>query len=304
MNEEITFQKFPILRLLEWGGELEDHPLYKKARQMSERGKTPKMDGLIRGRKGDSEEDMRLSFSFLSVNWPRLRTAFSHKVDLMSKEFAREEDVAWDVLKDKGVVWEYLKGHFRGTLLFDKNGSSVSYEMEDTVFDEEGVEFKSFCVIVVDKDGAASLICCKEGELGVGFFSRRLLDWYGEKGRYTDAEAGARAVMSVLELVLHHEAFMHFASVRTKYLARPGTRDAKGRPEGEPLNRTQSNIRHLTPSWYTTTVRTEGFPRRGHFRMQRYKEGSGWTHRLKWIDATYVSGYTRKARKLLNEEAV
>ena len=36
MNEDITFQKYPILRLLEWGGKLEDHPLYKKARQMSD----------------------------------------------------------------------------------------------------------------------------------------------------------------------------------------------------------------------------------------------------------------------------
>lgn len=58
------------------------------------------------------------------------------------------------------------------------------------------------------------------------------------------------------------------------------------------FNETRSPIEIVDSTWFTTTVRREGFPVSGHFRLQPYKTGK----RLIWIEGYEKHGYTRRAK--------
>lgn len=66
------------------------------------------------------------------------------------------------------------------------------------------------------------------------------------------------------------------------------------------VNETKSDVTILDSTWFTTIVRSEGFGVSGHFRMQPYGPGMS-LRRLQWISAFEKDGYTRTAKKLMNE---
>lgn len=61
------------------------------------------------------------------------------------------------------------------------------------------------------------------------------------------------------------------------------------------FNDSDKSIYLYNCTWFTDLVKGEGFKVRGHFRMQPYKDKKG----LVWIDTFMKTGYTSKARKLL-----
>lgn len=67
------------------------------------------------------------------------------------------------------------------------------------------------------------------------------------------------------------------------------------------VNDTDSDITILDSTWFTTLVKSEGFKVRGHFRLQPYGIGMQ-EKKLIWIKDFEKSGYTREAKKPLNDE--
>ena len=67
------------------------------------------------------------------------------------------------------------------------------------------------------------------------------------------------------------------------------------------MNRTPFLVTQLDSTWLKTIVRTEGFMVRGHFRLQRYGEGN-LQRKLIYIEPFEKHGYTRRAKKLIEEE--
>ncbi len=112
-------------------------------------------------------------------------------------------------------------------------------------------------------------------------------------------EVGAALIAAVQNFIL----FCHFADVDVRFVARPGSREARKQSNDKDafVNDTHFNVRHLTTNYYTTTCRDESFPVRGHFRMQPY--GAGRSERkLIYISPFVKSGYHRRAELLTGGE--
>lgn len=292
-----------ILRYLSWDRQLFQHPDYQRNRNR---------DVLIHGRgtpciknyaEDDGRQDLLQVYRNLNADWPRLAPAFRFRVELVSSSFIEAVDQARDAFaNNQEVCREYLKGKtFDGTLLIPHLNSSVSFHLrfnpDGTGFDEEDI-FQvgdSDCIVLYKGDGMAfatetiHLADVKTGKTAPIEESNKL--------------DGTLDYLDNLEsLLVNYFCFKRFANVTEKMIAGTNGRQQKRRDPDDDLNESGVTVRRMDATYFTTTVRTEGFPRRGFFRMQRYKEGGEWVHRLKWIDATYVSGYTRKAKKLLAEK--
>ncbi|MEI6949881.1 hypothetical protein V9K67_22025 [Paraflavisolibacter sp. H34] len=61
------------------------------------------------------------------------------------------------------------------------------------------------------------------------------------------------------------------------------------------VNDTSFDMHIYDCRWYTTYVKTEGFPVRGHLRHQPKKEKGEWTKKYIWIEPFMKTGYTLKA---------
>jgi len=68
------------------------------------------------------------------------------------------------------------------------------------------------------------------------------------------------------------------------------------RKAGKLQNKTNLPIKLLTVGYFKTSVRTEGFKVRGHWRWQAYGKGMK-KRKLKWIMPFEKKGYTRKSNK-------
>ena len=64
---------------------------------------------------------------------------------------------------------------------------------------------------------------------------------------------------------------------------------------------TDSDITILDSTWFTTLVKSEGFKVRGHFRLQPYGP-SMKEKKLIWIKDFEKTGYTREAKRPLNDD--
>lgn len=311
---KLSEDTFPILRFLSWDKPLNQNPTYLRGIKTKNRVVKGALTMPPNDYVAPVSEFVDTFDSLIATRWKDLAKRFSSCVDYPSYEFYRDCVSAWPVLKNNDSVQRYLTGRFTGTILlgFDTQ-ISISY---DIPFVEGRVELGGH-LLVVDRDGFVRLAVA-ECEEGMKMYASDEFPTVcdiresksGKKVKYIKFDATKQSRLdyklqmadAFVLFVKQHLAFVHFANVQSKYIARAGTREAKRQGADKPVNYSNTNIRRLTTSWYTTTIKTDGFPRRGHFRMQRYKDGDGWTHRLKYIDATYVSGYTRKAKKLLSEE--
>ena len=106
--------------------------------------------------------------------------------------------------------------------------------------------------------------------------------------------------LEISKFCIKVELFKIHATIET-VVVEPGKK-ASG-PKGEKCkNETLVPVTMLDTRWFTTTIRTDGFPVRGHVRLQPIKENGEWKKRLIWINEFEKNGYTRKALKQSGEE--
>lgn len=294
----VTDSLFVILRYLEWDRPLQAHPDYSRIRHdtVVSRKRLPGMKNYL----ADSgRSDLEELYRRLFLGWPDLVKAFAFRVELITIPFFRAELQAREILlslSGEDLAQTVGGRTFMGTLLFPHLRSSVSYSLS---FDESGT--LSGWRILQLSDGECITLYA-DGEFLFVTDDRHFCD--PVTGREVSVEhtmdESLMFLDSVLELLRVHVLFKRLADVKEKRLPVEGTREARRcDPSGDDVSAVRIPVRRMDVTYFTTYVRTEGYPRRGFFRRQRYKRNGEWQIRIQWIDATYVSGYTRKARKLV-----
>lgn len=235
----------------------------------------------------------------LARRWPRLVPKFRSQVALVSDAFgAAVTESSLALEKDPDTTKSFLAGKsFGGTLLIADTKATFSYGL---TFDGDGI-MTDYGVLWLDCLGSIMAYVVP----GMEFISRSiLLPDEGDgmvpepiliTGGDSIGEVGASLIATAQNFIL----FCHFAEVDMKFVARPGSREAR-RQSGDKdalVNDTRFNVRHLTVNYYTTICRNESFPVHGHFRMQPF--GARHAERkLIFISPYTKNGYHRRAELL------
>ncbi len=282
-------------------------PTYKKRLKQSFRERPnpgSQYTGYLIGIGSNDEVDPGSFFVFLDLDkrWPRLVSKFRSQVALVSEAFGAalaESFTAFE--KDSDSTNAFLAGKtFSGTLLMAGTKSTFSYAL---TYDGKG-DITDYSVLWLDCSGSIMAYVVP----GMEFFSRNIFtDEDGGMaprpillaGEDCIGKTGAALITAMRNFIL----FCHFADVDVKFVARPGSREAR-RQSGDKdayVNDTHLNVRHLTAHYYTTICRDESFGVRGHFRMQPF--GTGRSERkLIYISPFTKNGYHRRAELLTGGE--
>lgn len=237
------------------------------------------------------------SFSVMSNldrRWPRLASKFRSQVALVSEAFGAAVTESFPAIeRDPVTTTKYLAGKtFSVTNLISETNATLSYYL---TYDGDGV-LTDYAVLWLDCLGSIMAYLAPRME----FISRYiLLDEDGgmapEPILLTGGESFDEAGSALITTIQNFMLFCHFADVEVKFVARPGSREAR-KPDDKVayINDTHFNVRHLTARYYTTICRDESFPVRGHFRMQPF--GAGRSERkLIYISPFIKNGYHRQA---------
>lgn len=256
------------------------------------------------GSNDEVDPDSLSVFLDLDRRWPRLVPKYRSQVALVSEAFGEAVTESFTTLgKDPDSTKAFLAGKtFSGTLLITDAKATVSYGL---TYDGKGV-MSDYSVLWLDCLGSIMAYIVP----GMEFVSRNVLpdedgNMASEPILRTDFgsmdETGAGIIIALQNFIL----FCHFADVDVKFVARPGSREARQQSGDKDayVNDTHLNVRHLTAHYYTTICRDESFGVRGHFRMQPF--GTGRSERkLIYISPFTKNGYHRRAELLKGGEFV
>lgn len=299
-------KSFPFLEHLN-NNTLIMSPTYKKRLNKSFRERPDPgslYTGYLVGIGSNDEVDPDSFFVFLDLDrrWPRLVPKFRSQVALVSDAFGAALTESFPALeKDPDSTKAFLAGKsFGGTVLITNVKETVSYGL---TFDGEGV-LTDYCVLWLDCVGSIMAYVVP----GMEFFSRNILpDVDGGMapepillaGEECIDEVGAALIAVVRDFIL----FCHFADVDVKFVARPGSREARLQSGDKDayVNDSHLNVRRLTAHYYTTICRDESFGVRGHFRMQPFGTGRA-ERKLIYISPFTKNGYHRRADLLTGGE--
>lgn len=298
---------FPFLEHLGYNTLCQSPPYDKMLKRFSRARPNPGAlyTGYLVGIGSNDEEVNRNAYSViydLDRRWPRLVRKFRSQVALVSGAFGAALTESFEALeKDPESTKAFLAGKtFGGTILITDAKVTVSYSL---TFDGKGV-MTDYGVLWLDCLGSIMAYVVP----GMEFFSRNILQ--DEDGSMASEpilltgddsidEVGAAFIATVQNFIL----FCHFADVDVKFVARPGSREAR-QQSGEKdayVNDTRLNVRRLTSNYFTTICRDESFPVRGHFRMQPFGVGRA-ERKLIYISPFIKSGYHRRAELLTGGE--
>ena len=304
----ITEKTYPYLKDLMWGGELFKNPAYiksiRKAWSYTRGGKVYADYQLGIDGADEQREDAFPALVHLSQEWPGYARDFRSRIDIVSLEFLKAVDETADSIRHcEDLCKNYLAGKsFKGTMLAPQ-GLYISYVMsynENGSLDAEGMrllELDKHGSVLILKDDTTLFVSdswslCRMNDDG-NLLERKqyetLLD------RCTDA---MDYTTSLLE---NYFLFCHFAEVKTRYVAREGSREAKKLPADGEVSSCQLPLRRMYADYYTTIIRSEGFGVKGHFRMQACGRNHR-EHRLVYIKPFEKKGYTRRAKKEFAEK--
>lgn len=300
----VSEKDFLILRYLTWKGRLFEHPDYRKVLGRAGTGSVIKGKGtptIKNYLEDDGRPELTEVYRRLNTRWPSLSKDFGFRVELLTVPFCTAVEEAREALqKNWDLCCDYLKEReFKGTLLIPHLNTSISYDVK---FNDAGTGFERRNILQIG-----------DSDCVVIYFDGEML-FVSETIRLADVKTGSLAPASVengfqndldfldnqTSFIVAYLCFLRFANVSERFITPASSRQARQAKPDEWVNDSGLSIRLMTSSYFTSTVRSEGFPRKGFFRMQPHKVNGEWTHYLRWIDATYVSGYIRKA-KILTE---
>ncbi len=309
MIQEINENNCPALRYVKWTRNLLEHPEFirasKKPHEVIMREGDPFLSLAYKDREG---EQIVLA---TAMDWGKLAEAFREDIWTTSMAYARGFEQASDSIYKHRVE-----------LYREMAGNVYSGMMVQTIKGEDPF------VLLYDVD----LVDARE-ETREGWVKGHFVLWHGTilmatgrrlvAGAWSDldqkilkctATPEFRQVMikengcvdaALVFTVLDNLVFRKYAdlSVRDARIRAPKQKD--GQDEKEDQYSVKSNvpspIRRYDVNWYTETVRSAGFARKG-FLGFRWKGPRGNQQRvLVPVKATWVKGYTRRARKPATE---
>lgn len=235
------------------------------------------------------EQKMALADSIIRI-WPNVREKFSKKIQYITEPFY----AAWEKgshklasVLDSEPIDESGAFIFRPSrdqtntvfYIFKTTGKGDNWDMDATIlfFNNSTKAIKPSLAVVAQRRfgfpaGAGRFYTSKKGaEAGIDF-----------KGVMVD----------IYSMVL----FLKYCEVETKLVKASKKEKHIG---VKYVNETKNNIEILDSTWFTTIVKSDGFPVSGHFRFQPYGPSNS-LRKLKWISDYEKQGYTRTA-KVLNQ---
>ena len=266
----ITEKNTPILRYLAWRKPLTEHPDFG-----TDRLGMFVVDSSDASSPEDGTSARVLGALFLS-RWANYASHYSESVEMISEAF---NEAMWKnaaKVFNEHTLPQCTGRTYRGTLIHGPVTLCYDFKLD------EGMQVAGNCMLHI---GEQLVLLVNGQQKFVSEFARRhygLPDWEIVKSNFKEV------------LILH--LFKRFAEVETI----PSKPFKKVRlPEGDSLLvDSQIPVTYTDCSWFRTIVRSEGFMVRGHFRLQPYKDG----HRLIYIEPFQKHGYTRRAKKLIQQE--
>lgn len=291
----VSAKEFEILRFLDFRQDLSKYPGMMKPGTKLGFANYP-----------EDNEEVNAVLLWFYFHWPEVVDDFGWRVDMMSQTFCDEEIAAKDTLmnyiSNPQRRRELLGGQIlKGTMIVPHLKMSLSYMLP---FNESGyVDTNNARILELSQGNCVSMAVFPNGGGHTQLFvseTMRFVD-FSSGEQVSSIDEGLNYLDTITSTIILHFLFLRFANVKQKFLARAGTRQEKKAGPNEDISEMSFPIRQLDATYFTTTIHIGEFLRRGHFRMQRHKIDGEWAHKLIWIDQTVVSGYTRKAKVLLEE---
>ena len=276
----ITEKRFPILKYLKWEKDLSE---------ASKKKLTPEYDMFLvsdTDRKNNLEEKAINCASILYHNWPHYQKLFSKDITVVSKTFAEAALANSKKLLTDETVMTLGEINLSGTLIYGE--LVICYNITNISFDK--VHFELY----VWHCGLLVFVISKMGRYLSSISANKQVPTKAEEEDYQQ---------NTLLFVLLIYLFKKYADVEIvdakPFKKVPIQTDDK---KDTLLVDSTLPVKYLDCSWFRTIIRKEGFMVRGHFRLQKYKnEKREWDYKLIYIEPYQKHGYTRTAKKVVEE---
>ena len=302
----ITEQNCPTLRFLKWNRSLLEHPLFKKWRNDGKRNsKLPYL--------AFAGESRALAAFCKSVveGWEAVVTTCKADIWTASVAYQNAFEAASDsICKHRTELYnEMAGGVYSGTAIFATEGAPICLLYN--------IILKG-AVDEVSEDGREGTFVKWDGYVvmvsGTRLLAGTLFDGRSMKEPVADAEPKLRDVLTEMNgsvdsalvfQVMDNLVFRKYANVTVREAREKAPKDQNAPygdgKDGELIVKSNipEQINRYDVNWFTETVRSAGFARKG-FLGFRWKGPRGNRHReLVPVRPTWVKGYTRKAKKPL-----
>jgi hypothetical protein len=175
-------------------------------------------------------------------------------------------------------------GQQSGTYIYSRYGGTVTTFYSFNHHVEAGKIDVTIIEFFTDDQGTTLESCIQIlGERVVVAFSSR------------QEEAGATHVLKVSNII-GITAFLQYCDIDVKELK---PKEKHRQQSCRYFNETQSNIQIIDCTWFTTLIKSDGFPVQAHLHWYWVSDGRGGKKRkLNFLDTYKKSGYTKKAKAL------
>lgn len=300
----ITEQNCPTLRFLKWDKPLLQHPLFLKWKR-------------------DGKNDTRipyLDFKFPSrliamtckqtvEHWDDISRPFLRDIWTTSIAFGKAFEAASDsICKHRVELYNEMVGPmYMGTAIHATEDIPICFLYSLRLFGakkemgeggQEGihVQWEGMILMVSGSELIAAAVCDNDAKRVISDASPKLKQIFTE----TNGSVDSGLLFSVMDQLV----FRKYANVTIRN-ARETSRKGKGAhdKDEELIVKTTipEEVHRYDVNWFTETIRTAGFARKGYLGF-RWKGPRGNQQRvLVPIKATWVKGYTRKAKKPYSE---
>lgn len=277
----ISERHYPILKYLKWNKPLVLHPDAQKKRDL---------DAFRLDREEENDEQINAevmnTIKPVFEYWPFCATAFTKQIDVVSDTFLQAAFQNRDKVFTELTIADFCKDEDKpisGTLIWKKIVFNYYYAGDPT---QDG-----FYVVFAHYENR--LIYAGNGDKGEDH------DWVTKVNRTVVGIKPLDLFFKLAPLIIL--LFKRYADIEII----EAKKDKKVMlPDGETLlSESDLKINYLDCSWFRTIIRTEGFMVRGHFRLQPYKNSKKeWDRKLVYIEPFQKHGYTRTAKKLINNK--
>lgn len=228
----------------------------------------------------DYDEIMKVRNN-IKYEWEQNANLFANNIKILTKPFINAVEKAHDKLCNAKLP-EYQSG----TFIYDKYAYCYAYNTynyttwELVIFEFYESNLIYYQSMTVDKEVVFFIS---------GVFKKELFD----NTNINDTQYIAIKADHLFSII----NFIKYADIDIKIV--PATQKKKYDKQ-KYVNDTKYNVEVMDTTWFTESIRTEGFPVEGHFRMQPFGQGMQ-ERKLIWIHDFEKHGYVRRAKKLKEE---
>ena len=272
----ITEKNTPILKYLKWNRNIIEHPDFGDV----------KTQGIFAVNISDQirigRDNIERILNPFVENWPYCQRLFSKTIDVVSIPFIEAAYSNYSKLATPETLQTLYKKEISGTLILGDTTLCYYYHWRE----DNNIEYTA----LVHQRGLVVYACTENGE-----FEAEVAE---DKKQTIEAGGGLGRILRILPIIIY--LFKKYATVDII----PAIPFKKVKlPENDTiLVDSTLKINYIDCSWFRTIIKKEGFMVKGHFRLQPYKnDKKEWDYKLIYIEPFQKHGYTRTAKKIVDE---